>query len=150
MPDLPGKASLMRGRCGEGREGRWVMESGWRKSARYWQVSRGILTAWLPLIFAFAAAIAGEPSRAGSDVKTDFDQACFGALRHLPPRYGELGGEPFSEMAIALIKRCNANPDRMICDVASTTMMREYGKTPFSCGIDTVYTAPVILLPDTR
>jgi hypothetical protein len=108
------------------------------------------LAASLLLLFGCTAATAGEPSRAGSEVKTDFDQACFGALGQLPSRYGEAGGEPFSEMAIALIKRCNANPDRMICDVASTTTMREYGKTPFSCGVDTVYTGPVILLPDTR
>lgn len=115
-------------------------------------MSKTIL-AGLLLLLGGAAATAGEAgtsSRTDSLVKTDFDQACFGAIGQIPGRYGEEGGEPFSEMAIALIKRCNANPDRTTCEVASKTTMREYGKSPFSCGVDTVYTGPVILLPDTR
>jgi hypothetical protein len=109
--------------------------------------------AGLFLLSSYAAATAGEAdrsSRAESLVKTDFDQACFGAIAQMPSHYGDRNSEPFSEMAIALIKRCNANPDSMPCEVASKVTMREYGKTPFACGVDTVYTGPVILLPDTK
>jgi sugar/nucleoside kinase (ribokinase family) len=113
-------------------------------------MSKKMLVGVLVLLLSGMAASAGEPSRLRSGVKTEFDQACLGALGHLPSHYGKVGSEPFSEMAVALIKRCNANPDRMICDVTSKTMMREYGKTPFACGVDTVYTGPVILLPDTH
>jgi hypothetical protein len=111
------------------------------------------LLAGLLLMLGCTAAAAGEggaSSRAGSEVETVFDQACMAAVYQAVGYYDDRSAQPLSGMALALVKRCNANPNRMVCEVASKTMMREYGKTPFSCGIDTEYTGPVILLPDTR
>ena len=116
-------------------------------------MSMKILAGLLLLLLDSTAAVAGEAATSSTAefwVKTDFDQARLAAISRTPSHYGDRNAEPFSEMAIALIKRCNANPNRMPCEVASKTMMREYGKSPFSCGVNTVYTGPVILLPDTR
>jgi hypothetical protein len=52
-------------------------------------------------------------------------------------------------MAMAHVRRCNGHPNKVACEITSQAMMREYGKTPFTCGSDTAdYSVPVIVLPE--
>jgi len=45
------------------------------------------------------------------------------------------------------IKKCNGHPFRTICEIASQAMLREYGKTPFTCGTDVADSVRLIFPP---
>jgi hypothetical protein len=71
--------------------------------------------------------------------------ACLQAMDLVIRSYGDEGGKPLSAMAMALVRRCNGHPVRAICETSSQAMLREFGKTPFTCGTNTADSVPLIL-----
>jgi hypothetical protein len=78
--------------------------------------------------------------------KAAFDQACLDAILFAAKSYNDR--EPLSVRASANVKMCNGHPSGMICEVASQAMLREYEKTPFTCGTNTADSVPLIFLED--
>jgi hypothetical protein len=74
--------------------------------------------------------------------------ACLQAIDLVMRNYGDEDGKPLSAMAMALVRRCNGHPVRAICDMSSQAMLREYGKTPFTCGTNAADSVPLILPAD--
>jgi hypothetical protein len=71
--------------------------------------------------------------------------ACLQAIDLVIRNYGDGNDKPLSAMAVALVRRCNGHPVRAICEQSSQTMLREFGKTPFTCGSNTADSVPLIL-----
>lgn len=71
--------------------------------------------------------------------------ACLQAMDLVIRNYGDEGGKPLSAMAVALVRRCNGHPVGAICETSSQAMLREFGKTPFTCGTNTADSVPLIL-----
>ena len=110
-------------------------------------------------IFVFVVLVFSLPSVAAEKVGTSSqnqyvenpaaNQACLDAIAYLLNHDYERSDKPLSAMALAHVRRCNGHPNTLICETTSRIMMREYGKTPFTCGSDTAdYSMPVIVLPD--
>jgi hypothetical protein len=78
-----------------------------------------------------------------ADATAAADQACLGAVYQVASNYDEQ--RPLSGRAAAFVRRCNGDPNKIACEVASQTMVREYGKTPFTCGANTAEADPLIL-----
>jgi hypothetical protein len=91
------------------------------------------------------AAQAGVVKKA-DETRERANEACLQAIDLVMRHYGdEDGGKPLSAMAVALVRRCNGHPSRAICDMSSQAMLREFGKTPFTCGTNTADSVPLIL-----
>jgi hypothetical protein len=73
------------------------------------------------------------------------NEACLQAMDLVMSNYGDADGKPLTAMAVALVRRCNGHPLRAICDMSSQAMLREFGKTPFTCGTNTADSVPLIL-----
>jgi hypothetical protein len=86
----------------------------------------------------------GVVAKAGETSQRD-NAACLQAIDLVMRNYNDKDGEPLSVMAVALVRRCNGHPVRAICETSSQAMLREYGKTPFTCGINTADSVPLIL-----
>lgn len=95
------------------------------------------------------AEAAGPSLRKPHALDAVADQACLDAIAYLAYHDYERSDGPLSAMALAHVRRCNAHPDRLVCETTSGIVKREYGKTPFTCGSDTAdYTMPVIIVPE--
>lgn len=78
--------------------------------------------------------------------KAAFDQACTDAIVLIANSYG--GHTSPSARALANVKMCNGHPSRVTCEITSQTMLREYGKTPFTCGTNTADSVPLVFPAD--
>ena len=96
------------------------------------------LTSAAPVSPSFPWASCQRPTRPAN-------AACLQAIDLVIRNYGDEGGKPLSAMAVALVRRCNGHPDRAIRETSSQTMLREFGKTPFTCGANTADSVPLIL-----
>jgi hypothetical protein len=77
------------------------------------------------------------------------DTACLDAITYLIAHSYERSSKPLSATALAYVRRCNGHPDKAVCEVTSQAMMRQYGKTPFTCGSDTAdYTTMPVIVPE--
>jgi hypothetical protein len=106
-------------------------------------------------IVVFVALVFSLPSIAAEEAGTSrnqdepnllADMACLDAIAYLAEHDYERSDKPLSAMALAHVRRCNGHPNKGTCETTSRIMMREYGKTPFTCGSDTAdYSMPVIV-----
>ena len=76
------------------------------------------------------------------------DEACLDAVRYLAYSDYERSDKPLSALGSALVRNCNGHPKKFICEATSQAVMREFGKTPFTCGTNTLDDPPLILPPD--
>ena len=101
------------------------------------------------LTFAVADEIGRRSDIAAKDdmsSKAAFDQACLDAVLFAANSYADR--TPPSVRASANVRMCNGHPSRMICEIASQTMLREYGKSPFTCGTNTADSVPLVFPAD--
>jgi len=92
-------------------------------------------------------APSGAAPKAG-ETQEPANAACLQAIDLVMRNYGDEGDKPLSAMAVALVRRCNGHPVRAICDMSSQAMLREYGKTPFTCGTNAADSVPLIVPAD--
>jgi hypothetical protein len=117
-------------------------------------VSKAILVC-VALISGFTSVAADEVGTSSHAVpKIDAasaaaDQACFDAVFQVAINQYDQSVKPLPALAQALVRRCNGHPNKIVCEAVSRGMMLEYGKTPFSCGVNTADSIPLILPPDT-
>jgi hypothetical protein len=100
------------------------------------------------LVFSLSSLAAEQADTSSPDqFELSFaDQACLEAITYLIGHEYERSDRPLSEMAQAYVRRCNGHPNKAACEIASQAMVREYGKTPLTCGSDTAdYKKPVIM-----
>jgi len=111
-------------------------------------VSKAFLV-FVALVFSLPSVVAeeaGAPSQNEYEPNPLADLACLDAIDYLASHGYERSDKPLSAMARAYIRRCNGHPNKIACEITSQAMMREYGKTPFTCGSDTAdYRMPVIV-----
>ena len=102
---------------------------------------------FMALVFSvpsLAAKQAGAPSQSKHEPNPLADLACLDAIGYLAS-HGYERSTP-SAAALAHVRRCNGHPNKIACEITSQATMREYGKTPFTCGSDIAdYTLPVIV-----
>jgi hypothetical protein len=92
------------------------------------------------------AARSGIAPKADMDKKAAFNQACLDAVALVASNYYEQ--TPLSARASANVKMCNGHPFQTICEISSQAMLREYGKTPFTCGTNVADSVPLVFPPD--
>jgi hypothetical protein len=78
--------------------------------------------------------------------KAAFDEACQNAIVLVANSYYDQ--TPPSARASANVMMCNGHPSQMICEISSQVMLREYGKTPFTCGSNVADSVPSIFPAD--
>lgn len=78
--------------------------------------------------------------------KAEFDKACLDAIGFMAESYSS--HTPPSGRAMANVKMCNGHPLMTMCEISSQAMLREYGKTPFTCGTDTADSVPLFFPED--
>jgi hypothetical protein len=96
-----------------------------------------------------SAAIAGENGRPFGPASKDdmsmeaaYNDACSNAFALTLNSYSD--HSPLTDRAVANIKMCNGHPNRVICEITTNMMVREYGKSPQTCGTDTVASVPAV------
>ena len=101
-------------------------------------------------VLGISSAAADEVAPASEDRRlvTSADQACSDAVRYLAYSDYERSDKPLSALGSALVRSCNGHPQKIICEATSQTVMREFGKTPFTCGTNTLDDPPLILPRD--
>ena len=92
------------------------------------------------------AVRSGIAPQADMSKKAAFNQACLDAIVLMANGYDEQ--TPLSARASANVKMCNGHPFQTICEISSQAMLREYGKTPFTCGANVADSVPLVFPPD--
>jgi hypothetical protein len=92
------------------------------------------------------AAQSGTVPKADMSKRAAFDAACRDAVALVADNYNDRA--PLSSRALANVKMCNGHPSETICDATSRAMLREYGKTPFTCGTDVADSVPLVFPPE--
>jgi hypothetical protein len=92
----------------------------------------------------------GTPSgiapKADMSRRAAFDAACLDAIALAANNYYDQ--TPLSVRALANVKMCNGHPFQTICEISSRAMLREYGKTPFTCGTNVADSVPLVFPAD--
>jgi hypothetical protein len=88
----------------------------------------------------------GIAPKADMSRKAAFDAACLDAIALAANNYNDQ--TPLSARALANVKMCNGHPSQTICEISSGAMLREYGKTPFTCGTNVADSVPLVFPAD--
>jgi hypothetical protein len=102
------------------------------------------------LAVSISSAAADEAAPASGERRLVFstDGACLDAVSYLARSDYERSDKPLSALGLALIRSCNGHPKKIICEATSQAVMREFGKTPFTCGSNILDDPPLLLPPD--
>jgi hypothetical protein len=97
-----------------------------------------------------SSAAADEIAPASGERRLVFsaDEACLDAIQYLIRNDYERSDKPLSALGLALVRSCNGHPKKFICEATSQAVMREFGKTPFTCGSNILDDPPLLLPPD--
>jgi hypothetical protein len=99
------------------------------------------------------AGIAGEraadsAAKDNMSLEAAYDEACANAFVLILNSYSD--HSPLSDRAVANIQMCNGHPNQMDCEISSKMLLREYNKSPFTCGTNTATSVPQVFPADAK